>query len=235
MLYLAWRSWWFIHFQVNSSNHLEAVKLGFKSSSRAHWSHQVLHGFLEALDSECNSHSEPKSEKTECTRTNETDHNCGCRACGSLVYLHSENLGYRTWQDWLLQGDGANLFLAGSPAPSKISLINNYFSFSLAARVGRMQQSRRLKARLSKALHRTALLSSIAGLWRKTKPGSEHSPGRTHCRALNNKLQGNALYYILDPTLPPHRLSASPRFTHWSCSRIHASMKADITFITHAH
>lgn len=129
----------------------------------------------------------------------------------------------------------ANLSLAGSPAPSKISLINNDFSFSLAAFVGRMQQSRRLKAQLSKALHHTALLSNIAGLWRKTKPGDEHSWGRTHCRVVNNKLQDNKLHYILDPTLPPHRLSASPRFTHWSCSRIHTSMKADITSITHAH
>lgn len=150
MLYLARRSCWCINFQINSSNHLEAVKLGFKSSSRALWSHQVPHGSLEALDSECNSCSKSKPEKTESTRTNGTDRNCRCRACGSLIYLYSENLGWRTWQAWFLQGHGASLSLAGSPTPSKISLINNYFYFYFAAHVQRIQHSRRLKAQLSK-------------------------------------------------------------------------------------
>lgn len=52
-----------------------------------------------------------------------------------------------------------------------------------------MQQSRRMKAQLSKALHPNTLLQSTAGFQRKTKPGDEHSSGRIYCRALNNKLQ----------------------------------------------
>lgn len=46
------------------------------------------------------------------------------------VILCSRNLGYRTRQAQFLQGDGVKLSLAGSLAPSMMSLINN--SFSLA-------------------------------------------------------------------------------------------------------
>lgn len=154
------------------------------------------------------------------------------------VMLYTRSLGYRTRQAQFLQGDGVNLSCAGNLAPSMISFINNSFFFPLQHCVGRMKQSRRLKAQLLKALHPNTLLLSMAGPLRKRKSSGEHSSSSIYCRAQKNKLQDTALYCILDPK-PVTSTSQAELLTHihtdtthWSCSRIHTSMKSHITLIT---